>query len=477
MTLLVDPPGAAPEAGHEAAPCVHCERQAERERRRDARRRDARNARRGDAPRARRHAGARGAHPDGLRRRAWRVARRTVLAAFLAFSLAVGWSILGALRAPGNDAVPARLAEWARDHHGTPVVNFLERLAYKPPKAGGAPAGGIKKVQAADRSVGSVGSAGGEAAFPTFTANPNALERFPDGTAPPPPGPPKAPPAPKVVGLAPPPPIPVVASPALPDEGQWQVLQSYKGVPVLRAAYVRADSTYTSYVSAVAWMDTKLMGFELRPGSGEPGGGPWAAGASVPPSERADVIAAFNSGFRMADSRGGFYLGGRTAGTMRDNAATVVFDNDGSVKLGKWGSDVGPGPDVFAARQNLDLIVDEGQVNWKIDDNSGNRWGATIGNALYVARSGLGITADGALVYAAGPRLTAATLAQLLIRAGAVRAMELDINPTWTIFVHYTNTADNSVADKLLDSMQRPATTYDSTSSRDFIVAKTRPLP
>jgi hypothetical protein len=52
-------------------------------------------------------------------------------------------------------------------------------------------------------------------------------------------------------------------------------------------------------------------------------------------------------------------------------------------------------------------------------------------------RSGLGITADGALVYAAGPALDPLQLAQLLVRAGAVRAMQLDIKPNWPVFVTY----------------------------------------
>jgi len=159
---------------------------------------------------------------------------------------------------------------------------------------------------------------------------------------------------------------------------------------------------------------------------------------------------------------------------MRDGAATIVFYKDGSVKVGEWGRHVTMTPDVLGARQNLDLIVDDGQVNPGINDNAGNRWGATLGNDLYVWRSGVGVTESGALVYAAGPRLSADTLAQLLVRAGAVRAMELDINPQWTVFVHYAATSDGSVPNKLLATMQRPATLYDTPNSRDFIVARLR---
>jgi hypothetical protein len=50
--------------------------------------------------------------------------------------------------------------------------------------------------------------------------------------------------------------------------------------------------------------------------------------------------------------------------------------------------------------------------------------------------------------------------------------MELDINPQWTTFVHYSG--GGATADKLLPTMQRPATLYDTTSSRDFIAARVR---
>ena len=46
------------------------------------------------------------------------------------------------------------------------------------------------------------------------------------------------------------------------------------------------------------------------------------------------------------------------------------------------------------------------------------------------------MTADGALVYVGGPGLNITDLADLLVRAGAVRAMELDINTDWVNFSH-----------------------------------------
>ena len=61
------------------------------------------------------------------------------------------------------------------------------------------------------------------------------------------------------------------------------------------------------------------------------------------------------------------------------------------------------------------------------------RWGETLGGHVFVWRSGVGIDARGNLVYAAG-ELDIVSLADVLRAAGAVRAMELDINSYWVSF-------------------------------------------
>jgi hypothetical protein len=86
-----------------------------------------------------------------------------------------------------------------------------------------------------------------------------------------------------------------------------------------------------------------------------------------------------------------------------------------------------------------------------------------------VWRSGIGVTSDGALLYVAGPGLSVQTLANVLARAGAVRAMELDINPEWTTAMYYTHTdASAAVPHKLLEPMQRSSNRYLVPDERDF---------
>jgi hypothetical protein len=47
------------------------------------------------------------------------------------------------------------------------------------------------------------------------------------------------------------------------------------------------------------------------------------------------------------------------------------------------------------------------------------------------ARSALGITADGHLIWAGAEHATASAIADALLSAGVIRAVELDINPEW----------------------------------------------
>ena len=91
-------------------------------------------------------------------------------------------------------------------------------------------------------------------------------------------------------------------------------------------------------------------------------------------------------------------------------------------------------------------------------------------------RSGIGITKGGRIIFVYGPGLIVQTLANLLKRAGAVEAMQLDINPEWMSFDYYK--ASGHPADPtphaLLPTQQGPADRYYSVFSRDFTVVYAR---
>ena len=268
-----------------------------------------------------------------------------------------------------------------------------------------------------------------------------------------------------------PPQIAPAISPALPGEGVWHGTGPLvRGAPPVLVSTFRPDPNYPQLVAGVAWIDSSRAWLQLYPGRYEPPG----AGnplAEVPPALRAGLLATFNSGFKLEDSGGGFVAFGRVYAPLKDGLATLVRTRDGTVDVRSWSGGPSPGPGVEFARQNLPLIVDHGQLNPNLND--GPEWGATLGNAVRVWRSGIGVDARGNLIYAAADIQTATSLAQILQRAGAVRAMELDINYEWVTFNYYASSGAVGPS-KLLSGMSRDQTRYLSPDDRDFFAVYAR---
>jgi hypothetical protein len=260
-----------------------------------------------------------------------------------------------------------------------------------------------------------------------------------------------------------------MARPALSGEDRWHIAAGTAADPAFAYTFMRPDAVHTSYTAAVTWFNPKRVRATLHPGAAEPGAGHWGVAERI--TRRAGVIAAFNSGFKIADSRGGYYEHGHYARRLRNGAASFVIERGGRLQVVDWGRDLTMNHRIVAVRQNLSLLVDHGRLAPGISANRQHDWGATVGNRAYVWRSGIGERADGTIVNVIGPALSAKTLATLLKRAGAVRAMELDINTDWTSFVIYRGSA----AHNLLPDMFRSPYRYNTTSERDFVALQLNP--
>lgn len=389
------------------------------------------------------------------RRRAPRWLKVTALVIALLLLLPV-ISFTNAMITTQNLSFAERGAEWMRDNHLGGVLNTVESwwLRANQPEAGGVPRRAIESNAV-------------EQAGPTTTVKAIAPHL------------PKPPNVQVPEGVAP-----------VPNEGVWlPVGPLIGGAQSMYTTQVRPDSVHTSILDGLAWMDPKLLKFQLFPGTEEPGGR-WENAGQVPMDQRLALVAAFNSGFRNQDDRGGFYLNGQYREDLRDGAASLVFYADGRVQVGVWGRDAQMGPDVVGVRQNLDLIIDNGggppnpggvpgataapgALVPGLVDNIDGKWGATFGNKVYAWRSAVGVTADGAVVFGYGDGLSSLSLANLMLRAGCVRAMQLDINTVWTTFNFYNTTRfldPTSVeGTKLLPESFKSANRYLSPDARDFV--------
>lgn len=276
--------------------------------------------------------------------------------------------------------------------------------------------------------------------------------------------------------------------PAIPGEGGWLADgRSVGGVPAVYETSLVPPGG--SQPAGIAWMDTHLLSALLYSGSKSPGGGPYLYTAPVEPAQAASLVAAFNGGFLMDTAGGGYFTGGRVIVPLVTGAASLVIHADGTVDVGAWGRDVSMAPDVVGVRQNLTPLVEGGEPTAQAASTDWLAWGNTCGATSCAHsvpsveqqwRSGVGVTADGALVYATGPLLTPLQLAQLLVRAGVVRGMELDINPYWTYLVTYGPVDPGGPATPgngarlVPGTVQGPETPFDPAWARDFITLSAR---
>jgi hypothetical protein len=355
--------------------------------------------------------------------------RRIVALAVLVLVATKLVSYTSAMLAPSNVGFGVRSIEWLRDNGGAWLVSDIERIYYSvnAPAKGGPP---LKVLP-------TVGLPNGGSVAPYAPA-----------------------------------PIAPIINPALPGEGVWRPTGPLVGgaAPLLVTTF-RPDPNYPQMVAGVAWMDRSRTSLQLYPGRYEPPAGAFRGPMEVPPQLRGGLLATFNSGFKLEDSGGGFAALGQVYAPLHDGMATLVGFRDGSVDVREWTGPPQPGPSVLFARQNLPLILENGQLNPNLSD--GSQWGATLGNAVRVWRSGIGVDARGDLLYAGADNQTAESLALILQRAGAVRAMEFDINSEWVTFNFY-GAPGASEPSKLLPGMTREATRYLAPDDRDFFAVFSR---
>jgi hypothetical protein len=354
-----------------------------------------------------------------------RRARRVLTLTLVMCTLPVLISFLTTVSGPSNSSFTINAVEWLRDHGAAGVASSVESVYYQlnAPSTGG-PA--LRRLELRARAVAAL---------------------HPPGVVP-------------------------LLHPALPGEGVWAATETWSGAsPPVQITQFRSDQNYPQMVAGVAWIDPRRTSIVLYPGRLEPSVSLPRGPMEVPQSLRSRLLATFNSGFKLQDSHGGFALGGTTYAALHNGMGTFVHYSNGRVDVVSWtgGPKVPTGVDY--ARQNLPLIVSGGRPNPNLND--GPQWGLTLGNAVRVWRSGIGINARGDLIYAAANDQTVGSLAQILIHAGAIRAMQLDINSYWVTFNSYAR-PDAGQPSPLLPSMTRPVTRYLSPDDRDFFAVYAR---
>jgi Phosphodiester glycosidase len=363
--------------------------------------------------------------------------RRTLIAAILLVLLSPAlYSYTATMLQPSSLPLGVRSVEWLRNHHANWLVDSVERYYYssKAPAKGGAQLASLPRVGLAAHAR-------------TAPVQARHLDVWPRRIK------------------------PVFAHP-LPGEGYWKRTGPFVTgrSPVLVTTF-RTEVDYPRIVAYVAWFDHTRTALAFYPGRYEPPSAPVRGPMQVPYGQRWRLLATFNGGFTYIDGHNGSSIDGRSYEPLKDGLATLIGYRDGRVDVRTWRGGRNAGPGVAFARQSLPLIIRDGRLNPALNDSS--QWGFTLGNAVRVWRTGVGIDRRGNLIYAAANYQTVTTLARILQRAGAIRAMQFDINPEWPSLITYSHHGGLDPI-KVVPNVMQSSTRYLVPDDRDFFAVYRR---
>ena len=337
---------------------------------------------------------------------------------------------------PSSLPLGVRSVEWLRNHHANWLVDSVERYYYssKAPAKGGPQLASLPRVGLAAHAR-------------TAPVQARQLDVWPRRIK------------------------PVFAHP-LPGEGYWKRTGPFvKGRSPVLVTTFRTEVDYPRIVAYIAWFDHTRTALAFYPGRYEPPSAPVRGPMQVPYGQRWRLLATFNGGFTYIDGHNGSSIDGRSYEPLKDGLATLIGYRDGRVDVRTWRGGQNAGPGVAFARQSLPLIIRDGRLNPALNDSS--QWGFTLGNAVRVWRTGVGIDRRGNLIYAAANYQTVTTLARILQRAGAIRAMQFDINPEWPSLITYSHHGGLDPI-KVVPNVMQSSTRYLVPDDRDFFAVYRR---
>ena len=346
--------------------------------------------------------------------------RRITLLVLLAMLAPITYSYVTTMVRSSSLPLSVRTVEWIRANHGAWAVNTVERYWYTwhAPKKGG-PA--LKTLPVVGRPV--------KGAPATPTRKHHRLVAF------------------RPARLRP------LIRPVLPGEGVWhRIARDAAGRPPVLVTTFRSEPAYPRIVAYVAWIDHKGTQLALYPGRYEPPHASPRGPIEVPLGQRGRLLATFNSGFTYKDGHGGFAVNGSTATPLRGGVGTVVAYRNGRVDVIAWRGEERPRqggrprpPEPAPAREPRAAESD-------------HRRRKRVGRHARQRRSSLALRSR--CRPARQPDLCRRRLpdcedaCRLLIHAGAVRAIELDINAEWPSFITYGPVGAPPI--KLVPNYQQP---------------------
>lgn len=270
------------------------------------------------------------------------------------------------------------------------------------------------------------------------------------------------------------------AKPAHPNvatesDGHWLFIEddaAPAGAPVLAKTQIHPDPKRPHAAVAVVAMDLGRLTLAMVPGTREPESEKTLPRPGrVPERDHAALVAVFSGGWQAIHGHYGMMVDEITLLPPRESSCTIgVVKDSGAVRIGTWRLLTDERDAFRSYRQTPQCLWEAGTMNRELSDGTRN-WGAAVGGDTVIRRSALGIDRERhVLFYGMGDNLTARTLGEALVTAGASDVAELDVNWTFPRFLMYGHSGATPVVSAPLIAVApyKPGEYVTSSWHRDF---------
>lgn len=182
--------------------------------------------------------------------------------------------------------------------------------------------------------------------------------------------------------------------------------------------------------------DIHLVAGSQEPVATEPDAQNIARPGRIPDEHHAQVIAAFNGGFKTEHGAYGMRVGGVTLVAPRDEVCAVALFNDDSIQVASWSKLKQRENEMQWWRQTPACMYENNLLNPKLGAGNSLKWGATLDGETVIRRSAIGIDASGQVLFVGiSNHTTANAIADGMKHAGAINVAQLDVNFSYPKFV------------------------------------------
>ncbi|HEY0468758.1 MAG TPA: phosphodiester glycosidase family protein, partial [Polyangiaceae bacterium] len=266
------------------------------------------------------------------------------------------------------------------------------------------------------------------------------------------------------------------------EDGSWQAVSARAGEPgSIYRTIVHPDSERVYAELFVFALDLSKLSVHAVAGSVEPKSVEPAPGAArpgiIPESDRGQLVAAFNGGFKAEHGQFGMMVDGTELLAPKPQSCTFAATSDGSLRIAPWANL--SSPEGFSWwRQTPGCMLVDGVLHPGLRTADSRNWGATLEGKTVIRRSAVGLSADARTLFVGiSNATTARALALGMQHVGARDVAQLDVNFSFPRFLLYREGEGSTLnaVGAVRGLLYQPDEYLGHASTRDFFYVTARP--